>query len=130
SVPGTWVETPLAAPLQLLAGQRYRIGVFYPAFNVTYSRDDLPNTFADGTIHQSYTSDGDTMPTVAVFSRWPLVDFRYEAPTPVIIPVTPAISGTFSGGQWLGQITITNAATNLFLRADDGAGRSGLSDPF
>ena len=44
--------------------------------------------------------------------------------------ITPAISGTFSNGVWSGGIAVQVFATNVVLRADDGDGHIGLSNPF
>ena len=41
------------------------------------------------------------------------------------VPVQPPVSGTFVLGTWAGSVTITQAATNLILVADDGAGHLG-----
>src|SRR5439155_14993566 len=46
SVPGTWVETPLSTPIQLLAGQTYRIG-FYTGGGTYYGRFDQPSSFSE-----------------------------------------------------------------------------------
>jgi hypothetical protein len=130
SIPATWVETPLAAPVQLSAGQRYRIGVYYPAFTTSYSRSDLPAAFNDGTIDQSYTSDGDAMPSIGLSTQWTFVDFRYEVKTLVSLSTTPSSSGNFFNGSWNGNLRINGFGTNVVLRADDGNGRIGLSSPF
>ncbi|HSU53772.1 MAG TPA: immunoglobulin domain-containing protein, partial [Candidatus Dormibacteraeota bacterium] len=45
-------------------------------------------------------------------------------------PITPTISGNFSNGVWTGTIAVQAFATNLVLRADDGDGHFGLSNPF
>ena len=45
------------------------------------------------------------------------------------IPVTPAISGVFNHGVWAGSITVSVAASNVVLKADDGFGHFGLSNP-
>lgn len=46
------------------------------------------------------------------------------------IPITPAVSGSFTNGTWTGNITALAPTTNLVLRADDGNGHFGLSNPF
>jgi hypothetical protein len=46
------------------------------------------------------------------------------------VPVSPSMSGTFVSGVWKGGLSITQIASNVVLRADDGAGISGLSAPF
>jgi hypothetical protein len=57
-----------------------------------------------------------------------LVDLRYTAAAPVAI--TPTVSGSFVNGVWTGNIAVLQSASNLALRADDGAGHAGSSSPF
>ena len=45
-------------------------------------------------------------------------------------PISPTVSGNFVQGVWTGTVSIASLATNLVLRADDGAGHSGQSNPF
>ena len=48
------------------------------------------------------------------------------------LAVSPAVSGTFTGGTWTGSIIISQAVSNLVLRANDGAdgtGQFGLANP-
>jgi len=44
--------------------------------------------------------------------------------------MSPSISGTFTAGQWTGDVTISEPATNMWLVADDGSGHAGVSNPF
>ncbi len=46
------------------------------------------------------------------------------------IPITPGLSGPFLDGAWSGALTVLTAGTNVHLRADDGAGNFGDSNPF
>ncbi len=46
------------------------------------------------------------------------------------VPVSPASSGAFVNGLWSGNLTVGQAAANLVLKADDGAGHTALSNPF
>ncbi|MEQ1850118.1 MAG: M36 family metallopeptidase [Chthoniobacteraceae bacterium] len=46
------------------------------------------------------------------------------------VPITPAVSGGFLNGSWTGNITIFQAALQMTLHADDGAGHSGVSNAF
>jgi len=48
--------------------------------------------------------------------------------TPVAI--TPTNSGNFANGVWSGNITVLQPAINIVLRADDGSGHTGSSNPF
>jgi len=45
------------------------------------------------------------------------------------ISVAPVVSGNFVQGQWTGSLTISQTTSNLVLRADDGLGHFGLSNP-
>jgi hypothetical protein len=62
SVPGTWVETALATPIQLTAGTRYRVAA-YTGGGSDYYRTDMPSAFPNGTINQSYEAYGDSFPS-------------------------------------------------------------------
>ncbi len=44
------------------------------------------------------------------------------------VPLTPTITGSFSGGIWTGNVTVTQAAAQVRLRADDGTGHTGDSN--
>ena len=59
-----------------------------------------------------------------------MCDLRYTVNGALSIPILPAASGNFSNGIWAGDITASAPTTNLVLRADDGSGHVGLSDPF
>ncbi len=128
SIPGAWVETPLAAPLTLTAGKRYRLGSYIQGQNF-YAGDRMSTNFPDGVFHQGYVSNGDGFPTNLDPSRWAFVDLRYTAPA-VAASMAPANSGNFTNGVWSGTIRISSPATNLVLLADDGAGHRGSSEPF
>lgn len=129
SAPGTWVETPLAAPLQLSAGTRYRVGVFTDGATY-YGRFDGPSTFSDGTIDQGYEAGGDSFPSATSSWRWIFVDLRYTVGSDLPIVITPTNSGNFVNGAWTGHLTVLQPATNLHLLASDTADHRGISNPF
>ena len=120
SVEGTWLETPLAAPLELPAGATYRIGVMWTN---TYWRLAVPPPFPHGTIGLAYSSDGDAFPELSSATGVPLVDLRYIASSAVPVALAPVSTGPFTQGTWIGHLTVPVAVTNLLLEADDGAGR-------
>ena len=129
SVPGTWVETPLSTPVQLLAGQTYRVGVYTGGQNYSW-RNDQSSTFADGIINQGYETIGDGFPSITDTMQWWLVDIRYTVGTLVSVPVNPGVSGGFTNGLWSSALSVNQAATNVILLADDGLGHTGSSNPF
>jgi subtilisin-like proprotein convertase family protein len=129
SLPGSWSETPLQTPITLSAGVRYRVAV-YTAGTTYYHGNDTVSTFNHGRLDQSYQSAGDTFPSIADDDKWWLVDLRYRVGAAAFVEVTPSGSGSFSNGVWTGSLTVAQAATNLVLSADDGAGHLGLSHPF
>jgi subtilase family serine protease len=45
------------------------------------------------------------------------------------IAVTPPVSGNFIQGVWTGSVVVSQTASNLVLRADDGLGHCGLANP-
>ena len=133
SASGSWAEVPLASPITMFAGTTYRVGAHLPAgMHGYYRASGWPTTFANGTIGQNfYYSYGDVFPTTVYGTgEGPLVDLRYSVTYSNSITVSPASSGPFANGVWSGNLTITQAATNVVLKADDGAGHVALSSPF
>lgn len=128
SVPGTWVDTPLPAPLVLPAGATYLVTVHENAVEYFWSQD-LPATFPDGTINQSFWDYGDVFPTQGDDAHWYFVDLRYATDF-VSVPVNPGATANFSSGTWSGNLAVLQAATNVMLQASAGAGHSGASVPF
>ena len=63
-------------------------------------------------------------------AQGPLVDLRYQVVFSNSIPVSPTSSGAFVNGVWSGNVTVAQVATNVVLKADDGAGHVALSNPF
>jgi len=126
STPRTWVETALSRPVQLLATNRYRIGV-YTGPDLAFGRLDLPLTFGHGRIEQAYSEVGDVFPVGPNAWRLPFVDLRYVLGTPAPIAVAPTVSGSFVNGIWTGNLTVAQPAKSLLLRADDTNAHSGLS---
>ena len=45
------------------------------------------------------------------------------------VAVNPPVSGNFMQGVWTGSVVISQMASNLVLRADDGLGHFGLANP-
>jgi len=126
SVPGTWVDTPLPAPVLLAAGATYIITTHED--QTYYFGGNLPATFADGTINQSLFDYGDVFPTFTDSAQWYLVDIRYSTNI-TSVTVNPASTGTFTNGVWSGNITVLQAGSNVILQASAGAGY-GSSNPF
>jgi hypothetical protein len=46
------------------------------------------------------------------------------------IAIVPQLSGDFVSGRWTGEITVTEAATNMFLRVEDSEGHAAASSLF
>jgi peptidoglycan/xylan/chitin deacetylase (PgdA/CDA1 family) len=128
SLPGTWMETPLPAPLLLVAGATYRVGLHENSVDYFWS-NDLPGTFPDGTINQSWWDYGDVFPTQADDVRWYFVDLRYATGVQSV-PLNPVQSGNFTNGVWSGDLAVLQPAVNLVLLASSGPGHSGPSRPF
>jgi oligosaccharide reducing-end xylanase len=128
SVPGTWLETPLAVPILLVAGATYRIGVHESSVDYFWSYD-LPETFPDGTIDDSWWDYGDAFPTQADAVRWYFVDLRYATGVESV-PVSPVVSGNFTNGIWSGDLAVLQPAANVVLVAGNGPGHLGQSGPF
>ena len=129
SVPGTWVETPLASPIQLTAGTRYRLAA-YTGGGIYYWRTDMGPSFTNGTINQSYYASGDLFPTTSDSVAWYFVDIRYTVGIPALVLASPGVSGSFADGIWSGSLSVNQPGTNVTLQADDGQGHTGTSNPF
>ncbi|HEY0550948.1 MAG TPA: immunoglobulin domain-containing protein [Verrucomicrobiae bacterium] len=128
SIAGSWMETPLTNSLTLVAGNRYRVAAFISG--TYFARIDSAAAFAHGSIHQAYESAGDAFPTDFNTLRWPLVDLRYKMETSQSKEIIPANSGAFTLGNWTGNITAPEGATNLIVSVRDSEGHVGQSNPF
>ncbi|HEX5218762.1 MAG TPA: M36 family metallopeptidase [Verrucomicrobiae bacterium] len=129
---GTWTETPLPVPFQLIAGTTYRVS-FYTAGSSYYYRQDRPSTFPNGTLVDGYYyASGDTFPTSFYSSDKVifLCDLRYTVSGLEATPISPTVAGPFVNGAWSGDLSVLAPTTNVVLRADDGSGHSGTSNPF
>ena len=52
-------------------------------------------------------------------------------PPPVTpVTITPTVSGSFVNGVWTGNVTVSQGASQMKLRADDGSGHAGDSNAF
>jgi Domain of unknown function (DUF4082) len=127
SVPGTWVDTPLPAPLVLPAGATYLVMV-HESGQYFWSQS-LPATFPDGTINQSWWDYGDVFPTQTDTADWYFVDLGYATDF-VSVPVNPGATANFLSGTWSGNLAVLQAGTSVMLQASAGAGHSGTSAPF
>jgi hypothetical protein len=130
---GSWVETPLTTPITLSAGATYRVSAHIAVGTNGYFKTSAwPTAFANGTVGQNfYYSYGDVFPTlVYATGEGPMVDLRYSVAFSNSIAVSPTSSGAFANGVWSGNLTVSQAATNVVLKADDGAGHTALSTPF
>jgi hypothetical protein len=113
----------------LAAGSNYVVAVRVSG-NTYYWLTSLSGAFPDGTIGTALFDSADTFPTRASAGFWPLVGLRYSAGAPQSIAITPTNSAPFINGIWTGNLSVLQAGTNVVLRADDGAGHSGSSNPF
>ena len=116
ATPGSWTETALASPIQLLAGSTYVVSV-YTAGQTYYWQPSLISGSPVGTVNQGYETTGDGFPTLADGAQW-FVDLsgNLAATTPLLMsPMSPA----FSNGVWTGNVTVWQAANNAYLQAGD-----------
>ncbi len=126
----SWTETPLATPLQLKAGTRYRLGVYAGSDYYGYYRyGNFPESFEHGTRHMGYITYEDGFPQQSTSTRY-LVDLRYTVGTLESVAHVPAESGSFTNGIWSGTVAVLGSGGNVILKADDGQGHVGLSNPF
>ncbi|MGZ4974091.1 MAG: immunoglobulin domain-containing protein, partial [Limisphaerales bacterium] len=129
SVPGTWRETALTNPVTLYKNTRYRIGAYYQTGAPYYYITTPLTTFANGSINGGYYGSGDIFPTTS-WTSIGVVDIRYSVGGTTNIAISPVVSGPFVSGVWTGSVAVLQTASNVVLRADDGAGHSGLSGFF
>jgi len=66
-------------------------------------------------------------PTIGVANTGLTVPFPSSQMT---VAVTPATSGSFSGGLWTGSMTVSQPAIQMKFTADDGSGHTGSSNAF
>ena len=127
STPGTWLETPLATPVTLLAGVKYRVAA-YTGGGVYYYQT-RPPAFANGTIPEGVYSPGDAFPTSMDPGNVYLVDLRYTIGSGSVVPVSPAsLTGLFTNGVWSGAMRVLAPATNVVLTVTDGDGHTGAAN--
>src|SRR6185369_7642788 len=121
--------TPLPAPVQLIAGQTYRVAAYY-ANSQIYFFGNLPTTFKHGTLGSGYFTSGDGFPTANLGSSLYLVDLRYSLAIGTAVPVTPTNSAAFVNGSWNGSVRVLSPARSMQLGANGANQISGLSAPF
>jgi hypothetical protein len=126
---GVWTETPLATPVSLAAGSNYVVAG-YASDAIYYWQTNVTGAFPDGVLGTPLYSSANAFPTSTDPGFWPLVGLRYTVGVAQPISITPTISGAFVNGVWNGNVTVLQAATNMVLSANDGAGHGGLSNPF
>ena len=130
---GVWTETPLDTPVTLSGGATYRVVDYYPAGTAWYVTHEWPANFANGTVGKNcYYAFGDVCPNSGVWATnlGLLLDLRYRVLFSNSIPVSPTSSGNFVNGTWSGNISLSQVATNVMLKADDRAGHVGTTTPF
>lgn len=126
--PSTWVDTPLATPVQLQGGSRYVLAA-WSAGGAYHWRTDGSTNFLHGTIGPTLYNPFDAFPTNTSSERWFLVDLRYATGSAMPVSVSPTLSGAFTNGVWTGPLSIATVASNVVLLADDGLGHVGFSAP-
>ena len=84
----------------LFAGAPYLVMVHENGVQYFWSQD-LPATFPEGTINESWWDFGDIFPTQTDGAQWYLVDLRYNTDV-ISVPVNPGTTASFSGGAWSG----------------------------
>ena len=79
---GTWKETPLSAPVTLLAGRTYRIGVYAGGYSSPFYYRSTPQTeFGHGSIGSYYYNNGTSSTTArptATTTVYAMIDFVYN----------------------------------------------------
>jgi uncharacterized repeat protein (TIGR01451 family) len=126
-IAGQWEETPLEKPVTLRGGQRYRLGVTTGADSIFLVTNTVPFEF--GTIHHGCFWVGDAYPLSAEGEVMYAIDLKFLGTSGGPLPLTPTAAGPFNHGVWSGTVVISEAAEDVVLTADDGAGHTGFSLP-
>lgn len=129
--PGNWVSTPVPVPLTLTAGESYVVTVYTGSNTNTsyYYRDDGSNSFANGTIDQAFSAEGDTFPDNPQTAFWFLVDLGYTVQDDQTNTLSPT-TATFVNGVAAPTVSLSNAGQGVTLTASDNSGHAGMSAPF
>ena len=129
--PGGWASTPVPVPLTLSAGESYVVSVYTGTNTATsfYYNEDGPSVFANGTIDQAFSTNGDSFPVTPDTAFWFFVDLGYTVQDGVTNEVSPA-TVNFVNGVATPNVTVTNAGQGMTLMAADALGHTGTSAPF
>ncbi|MCS6244267.1 MAG: M36 family metallopeptidase [Opitutus sp.] len=82
--------------------------------------------YADSWYGDPLTWSGTTNPTPATSTILPNLQLQMDR----TLPISPSVTGSFSGGTWTGAIAVAQLAAAVNLRADDGVGHTGDSNGF
>jgi hypothetical protein len=82
--------------------------------------------YTDSGYENPLTWSGTTDPVPTTSMILPNLQLQMERS----IPTSPSVTGSFTGGTWTGAIAVTQLAASVNLRADDGAGNTGVSNDF
>jgi uncharacterized repeat protein (TIGR01451 family) len=138
SVTGTgWVMFPLTTPFDYDGTNSLMVDFSFN--NSTYSSyyGYCRSTYRSSVRTMYYYTDsqyGDPLawsgstPSSYTTDYTPNLQLVREAGVPV--PIQPTVTGPFTNGVWSGSVTAQQPATNVILRADDGDGHLGNSNPF
>lgn len=130
SSPGSWRQTELAQPVELRAGNVYRIGMYTGGSSYYYADvQSVTNGFRDGVITAGSYSSGDTVPRIDNSSTLYVVDFVYRVGASGDIGVSPETI-EFVDGSWTGSVRVQVPGQEVSLIVDDGDGHLGISEPF
>ena len=127
--PGLWSTTPLPAPVLLQAATRYRLGVAYASGERSYYLTNFSPALPLGVTGPGWFGLGDTYPQRQLEGVCPLVDINYLPLVPAAAEVSPT-RAVLRAGAWEGSLAVAAPVPALRLWADDGAGHTGLSQPF
>jgi uncharacterized repeat protein (TIGR01451 family) len=130
SSPGSWRQTELAQPVELRAGNVYRIGMYTGGSSYYYTDiQSVTNGFRDGVINAGSYSSGDAIPRIDDSTSLYVVDFVYRVGATGDIGVEPEAID-FVDGTWTGSIRVVEPGEDVSLIVDDQNGHLGISDPF
>jgi len=126
SVNGTWVETPLATPLTLSAGQDYVVGAYSgdggsPVHILTTPPGGL---FPDGVILAGCGGVETNAFPWATNEYTYMVGFVYNVYSNRPVVLTPTQLTGFVDGVWTGGLTLHEAASGVTVRVSDEWGHS------
>ncbi len=130
-----WVVFPFTTPFQFNGADNLMVDLSFN--NSTYSSNGLCGFSVTDQPRAIYfrtdSAFGDPLAWSGAQNPPPIVTRRIpniKLATETAVPISPDASGNFVNGVWAGPLVINAPGTGIALRATDGQGHTGMSNPF